>query len=889
MNHLRPPYDDPTRRQLNTNNDHTLFPQPHPYHYALPSPPATPATNGPAFPQPTVGGLEIPISRYGAHSPRSAYLQPHPYSHTPTPPLTPVRPPAQPLASHAQSAPPHGLPHLGPATAAHHPASESAVPRIRVNPSDPLARRLTPEELTRDNALKKFQENRVHPDDRFWHAVVPESVRARLSKHELARQEEIFEIIAKEQMYISDLDTWLTAYRDPLRTEGLLPSHVIEPFIKDVFMNIEQIKGYHEVMLKALFATQRRDYPETHSIMDDLFDTISNEGFQHAYVEYISNIDNAIARHKRELNQNPAYAQFVSPESAMTRDARVRKLDFDSFLQRANKRLGQLEMQLGSVKKKTELDHMDLQSGMLDMVMKMLHRIVMRGQAKGQGQSERIALVAFRESLDVDNLIAGVADLGLGQENRTVKYEGSLIQVDPPSALPLYVTLLDNYLVFTNPVDEDNRRRRIAHKPIPLELLDAELAVDPLPTRVRLTSMLSRKENRQESPQSFRFIIKRNGVKVMELGARSQTNAQKWIDRIQEEAGLRRIEVETNKLVFFKPRDIAHEIDIQGSLVSACVLTHENIPYVVCGTTTGVYMGIKDSTERMSLIRGFSGIKTVLSMPGMQDIIVLYGGTLAHLPVAKLTASRRSTISEEVPIYLSDPADGPVFETCAGEINSQPVLAFTTKHFIRKRLHIYLYNRASRQLDRLCEPIPISDSTTDISIVGSDIFLAGKDCQVIRNPISYIPKVVSWPDFSPTFIDTFGLQARSSTVNRFLTGIETGPDRILLVYDTYGCFVNSSGQPIAPLRPLEWETAPIAASFCDKYVALFSLDTIEIRGGEDGQLLQILDMPDMKLLCSSQSYSSVNALMATSKAENGNMNLLGELAPTVDISSPHLI
>jgi hypothetical protein len=63
--------------------------------------------------------------------------------------------------------------------------------------------------LTESIALRKFQDNQLHDNDRYWHAVVPQSVQQRLSEKEQARQKEIFGIIASEQFYVGDLELWL--------------------------------------------------------------------------------------------------------------------------------------------------------------------------------------------------------------------------------------------------------------------------------------------------------------------------------------------------------------------------------------------------------------------------------------------------------------------------------------------------------------------------------------------------------------------------------------------------------------------------------------------------------------------------------------------------------
>ena len=64
--------------------------------------------------------------------------------------------------------------------------------------------------LDENIALRKFQSNQLHDDDRYWHTVVPEDGQKRLSSKEQGRQKEIFGIIASEQHYVSDLELWLT-------------------------------------------------------------------------------------------------------------------------------------------------------------------------------------------------------------------------------------------------------------------------------------------------------------------------------------------------------------------------------------------------------------------------------------------------------------------------------------------------------------------------------------------------------------------------------------------------------------------------------------------------------------------------------------------------------
>ncbi|KAG8682452.1 hypothetical protein FRC09_016763 [Ceratobasidium sp. 395] len=354
--------------------------------------------------------------------------------------------------------------------------------------------------------------------------------------------------------------------------------------------------------------------------------------------------------------------------------------------------------------------------------------------------------------------------------------------------------------------------------------------------------------SRRESAQVVRFTVKCNREDVLQLGARSKALAEKWIERMLEEATLRKFDIEANKRLFFSPKDISsHSLKSQGDIVSACVHTYEGVQYVVCGTSTGIFMGLRDDIYKLRLIRPLVNVVKIISVPGMEDLVVLHGGSLLRLSVASLLASnQRTSFLEQTAFEISDPTDGPVLAVCGGVVEGRSVVG--------------------------------------ISIVAEILFLAGKECLSIKNLVSSGPTINRWPDFNSSSADTFDLQSRCSS-GRFLAAIETAQDRILLIYGQHGCFVTSTGQPVASSRKYEWEIAPTAASCCGENVALFSHDKIEVRDSEDGKLLQIMDMPNMQLLHPLLSHSSgEKVLMAAERSENGFKNLLGELLPTVNIS-----
>lgn len=146
--------------------------------------------------------------------------------------------------------------------------------------------------------------------------------------------------------------------------------------------------------------------------------------------------------------------------------------------------------------------------------------------------------------------------------------------------------------------------------------------------------------------------------------------------------------------------------------------------------------------------------------------------------------------------------------------------------------------------------------------------------------------VSSWPDFETPYADSFGLKARCAT-GHFICAIETNPDQLLLVYETHGCFVTTTGQLIPSQRIHEWALTVKAATYCDQYIALLNENGVEIRDARDGSPLQILNLPKLILLYPTLSYSSnESVLVAIDQRESGAGNVLGELLPTTIIASP---
>ena len=56
------------------------------------------------------------------------------------------------------------------------------------------------------DAIKKFQEGKLNPNDEEWHRLVDPEARNALPKKEVNRQSVLFEVIKSEKDYVEDLE-----------------------------------------------------------------------------------------------------------------------------------------------------------------------------------------------------------------------------------------------------------------------------------------------------------------------------------------------------------------------------------------------------------------------------------------------------------------------------------------------------------------------------------------------------------------------------------------------------------------------------------------------------------------------------------------------------------
>ncbi|KAG5219568.1 Dbl domain-containing protein [Salix suchowensis] len=144
-----------------------------------------------------------------------------------------------------------------------------------------------------------------------WHDLVSAEARKALTKDVIKRQSIIFELIKGEMAYVKDLENIEVMYIRPLRAADppIIEKERLQQFIIDVFHNFAELHAHHRRLVEKFHEIQREQHPVIRSVTEAMLDAALN--FRDAYMEYIPNYPIAAYRIDEEMNNNPAFKEFV--------------------------------------------------------------------------------------------------------------------------------------------------------------------------------------------------------------------------------------------------------------------------------------------------------------------------------------------------------------------------------------------------------------------------------------------------------------------------------------------------------------------------------------------------------------------------------------------------
>ncbi|RPD64513.1 Dbl-like domain-containing protein [Lentinus tigrinus ALCF2SS1-7] len=739
-----------------------------------------------------------------------------------------------------------------------------------------------------------------------WHNLVPEETQKSLSKHEIKRQNIIFEVIKGEMDYVRDLENIEVMYVAPLREMDppIIPRDRLEQFIQEVFHNYAELHAHHRRMLEKLHEIQRDEHPVIRSITAAIYDAVLN--FREAYMEYIPNYPIAAYRIDDEMANNPQFKAFVDQ---CTRHPDAHRLDMKNFINRPIPRLLRYDLLLKGILDETPEGHEDR-----DYIPQVLDVI------KALGKETEPGVVSAKQKVEVwrynSNLVfksGEYIDMDLLNENRSLIHTGKLLR-QPDTGFEwngwteLFVLLFDNYLVMTKPKEkEGSTKYHVYRRPIPLDLLTLANFTDPPTQRGNSILRLGRSERHAgdagtpvgaaTSPESatdsrlvYPCTIHHNGRLggLYTVFAESAQARNEWKAKLDEAIGLRKVVQDSNKVfeietlsadtflvpsMMSNPASWSHGEAFTGKVTcSVPFTTADGRGLVAIGCAEGVWIGFRHDSRSLRRVLHLKMVTQCAMLEDFGIFLVLADKSLfAYHIEALVPSSPQSAHTSQTPQKLSGNKDVHFFSV--GSLNGRTLV-------------IYMKKKGLDSVFRVLEPVvgKINERTKAPPTFGSrlglrparsewfrvyrDFFLPSEAFDLIFLKAKIVIlctkgfEIMDLTDFKSVTIpqrDDPRLEklAKRCESCRPMGMFRSSNDEFLLCYDEFGLYVDRHGDPSRQNGTIEWEGTAEHVAWHPPYVLLFDSRFIEIRHVETGRLAQIIPGNDVRCIWDGRGITGV--------------------------------
>ncbi|GJJ11168.1 hypothetical protein Clacol_005400 [Clathrus columnatus] len=726
-----------------------------------------------------------------------------------------------------------------------------------------------------------------------WHDLVSSEIRESMTKQEVTKQSQIFELIKGEMEYVKDLQSLDTIFIQPLRKANppIIPRERLPQFIEDVFYNFGEILKHHKRMLEKLHEIQLEEHPVIHSVTATIFDAALN--WRDAYMDFIPHYPIAAYRIDEELANNPSFKTFVEQ---CTRHVESRKLDIKAFVYRPIPRLLRYDLLLKGILSASPADHEDKEA--IPQVLEVI---------KALGRDSEPGVVSAKQKVELWKYNANLVfkpgeyvDMDLLDENRTLIHAGKLLrQADAGFEWngwsELFVLLFDNYMVITKPKDKDGvMKYHVNRHPIPLDLLNIVNFTDPPQTRgtgllrglqrggrggtgttdeAGFNSNLNGADlvNATDSRTVYPCTIHHNGRigGLYTLYAESAQSRAEWKTKLEEALVLRKTVTDNNKV--FELETLSADTFLVPSLQNqsnaawnqeqvltgkvTCsvpfysqIATADGMRLVAVGCAEGVWIGLRHDSKSMRRVLHLKAVTQCAMLEDFGIFLVLADKSLwaYHIEALVPSGPPRPNLAR-TPQKLNNHKDVQFFSV--GTMNGRTLL-------------IYMKKKGTESIFHVLEPVggkitdkPKAPATFGRSLFGSqrsdwfrhyrEFFLPTEatDVYFLKNRIAVLCtrgfEIMELSDYTSVSIP----QRDDARLAALAKRCESS--RPL----EFGLYVDRFGDPCRGNNNIiEWEGTAERVSFHPPHVCLFDPRFIEIRHIDTGRLAQIIHGTEIRCI-----------------------------------------
>ncbi|KAI0058941.1 Dbl-like domain-containing protein [Artomyces pyxidatus] len=744
-----------------------------------------------------------------------------------------------------------------------------------------------------------------------WNDLVAEDIIVNIPKKEQKRQNIIFELIKGEMQYVRDLENIDLMYVQPLRAAEppIIPRDRLSQFIQDVFHNFGELHAHHRKLLDRLHAIQRDEHPVINTVTAAIFDAALN--WREAYMEYVTNYPIAEYRIVDEMNNNPAFKEFVEQ---CTRHPDSNRLDMKSFVNRPIPRLARYELLLKGIMDASPEDHEDRDS--IPHVVEVIKALLKETQPGVVSAEQKAELWRYNANLVFKP--GEAVDMDLLAENRSLIHTGKLLR-QPDTGFEwsgwseLFVLLFDNYLVMTKPKEKDGViKYQVNRRPIPLELLTLANFTDP-PTQ-RGTGILrgfgggqrdrhgtdasgplppaATPETATDSRVVYPCTIHHNGRLggLYTVYAETGPARAEWKEKLEEAMGLRKVVQESNKV--FEVETLSSDTFLVPSLLTAPTNTSWNsensftgkvtcsVPFttadgralVAVGCAEGVWIGFRHDSRSMRRVLHLKMVTQCAMLEDFGIFLVLADKSLFayHIEALVPSSPHSANTSQQTPQKLNGTKDVHFFSV--GSLGGRTLVIYMKKKGLDSVFRVLepvvgKINEKAKAPVSLSSRLGLRQPRSEWFRVYRDFFLPSESYDLIflKARIAILCtkgfEIMDLSDFKSVTIPQRDDPRHEKLAKRCescrpMGMFRSSENEFLLCYDEFGLYVNRHGDPSRTKGTIEWEGTAERVAWHPPYILLFDSRFIEVRHVETGRLCQIIPGNDLRCIWDGRGTSA---------------------------------
>ncbi|CAG7852613.1 Rho1 guanine nucleotide exchange factor 1 [Serendipita indica DSM 11827] len=746
------------------------------------------------------------------------------------------------------------------------------------------------------DAIKKFQEGKLNPNDEEWHRLVDPEARNALPNKEVSRQNVLFEVIKSEKDYVQDLEIMRDA------TPPIIQNDRLHNFVSEVFWNFEPILEHHQRLLGALYERQREQHPIIQSLSDLIMEAVLQ--FTEDYESYIKHYPLAEARHRREMRRNPAYQEFLAERTA---DKRTRKRDLITFISRSVTRLPRLKLLLETVLKHTPEDHPDAEN--LPVLLGIIGDFLKSTQVGIAVAESRVKFVSFCENLTFKR--GELIDMDLYGENRTLIHMGPVARKNKNdySWADLTAVLLDHYFILTR---EEARgeitKYYVVSRPIPLDFLRLGPFIGPPESRRDANSENAAFLNLNifaDARSFYPFVIADAASEERRyvLYTPSDRERAKWKQVLEETISLRRAYVDANKLFAFevisddymRERTVlvpsSRKRGLTGPMISVTTFNINDRAFIAVAAQNGVYVAFRSDPSVFTLVLELSKITMITALPKYDRLFILCNSTVISYSLRVFADVAQNKVEptalDKTLVKLTPKAAGHVSFFRVGRLAGRDMMVYDERGLRSSTIHTVEIRIGG--LTEIKKGAYLPGIATDVQFLTKHLAIVSDRGMTVLDPFD-ISNVLTVPDFSAAHNDTAMMALKDKCdSSRTLGMVPALNGEQLCIYEEYGCYIHKHGYPIRKCGFVKWEIKATSYVFRAPYVLLFGENFVEIRHAPTGQFRQMLEHKGLRLLAQTSLEGDVGDFMMSWKGEKndefGQSYALVEVVETRDLRS----